>query len=81
MERVFWYRKRLICLYIVSDSIINIKNKNHSEKVYFFGVVFHYAILPYFTDFARGFFGIFCTSCTKDRGFSKSILFENSSKC
>ena len=52
-------------------------NKNHSEKVYLFGVVFLCAILPYFMAFASTFFREFYTKCTKEVLFSKGILFEN----
>jgi len=51
--------------------------KNHSEKVYFFGVVFLCAILPYFMAFASTFLREFYTKCTKEVSFSKGILFEN----
>jgi len=51
--------------------------KNHSEKVYFFGVIFLCAILPYFAAFASTFFRDFYTKCTKVFRFSKSIPFEN----
>ncbi len=51
--------------------------KNHSEKVYFFGVIFLCAILPYFIAFASTFFKKYYTKCTNVSVFSKSIPFEN----
>ncbi len=54
----------------VGNSLSLCDSKNHSEKVYFFGVVFLCAILPYFTAFASLFFPIFCIKCTMPYGFS-----------
>jgi len=48
--------------------------KNHSEKVYFFGVVFLCAILPYFVAFASTFLKIFI-QCAQKTLYSHKVYF------
>lgn len=48
--------------------------KNHSEKVYFFGVIFLCAILPYFMAFASTFLKIFI-QCAQKTLYSHKVYF------
>ncbi len=53
------------CLGRIKKRIIESIIKNHSEKVYFFGVIFLCAILPYFKGFASIFFEFFIQGAQK----------------